>query len=430
MTKQDMLQARADLIQNQRALLDKVKAEKRNHLTAEEEKQFDEYEKQIMELDNYLDREEQVTARETALNEPLEKPYRPGMYSSSNDRGSGGYEMRSGIKILAQNQKITDMKKGYYSREEEQLNLGKYLKGLVTGDWVGAENERKFLNQAATGQYLIPTKLSDTIIDLARNKSRVIEAGARTFEMTERKVTTVRQLDDPTLYWKKENDTITESDGVFDTVTHEAKTLVGMVRLSLEMFQDAHDIENILVNALTAGVALELDRVALLGTGVGEEPTGLYNTAGVPKLSLGDNGAALTNYVPFSKAAQMIQEQNGEANAVIYAPRTAGDIDRLVDSTGQPLTPPASFQKLSKFVTNQVPVDLVKGTATNASAAFVGDFSNVLYGIRTGVTIDVGGTMGSAFQNMQVLLRVYLRGDVQFTRPKHFTIIDGILPQA
>lgn len=123
----------------------------------------------------------------------------------------------------------------------------------------------------------------------------------------------------------------------------------------------------------------------------------------------------------------MVQGVNGEANATIIAPRTAGAIDRLVDTTEQPMLPPASFANLTKLSTNQVPVNLTWGTAINASVAFVGQWNQMLIGTRTNLILEVSRESGTAFTNLEVLVRAYLRADVQVAKPEQFVKIEGII---
>ena len=183
---------------------------------------------------------------------------------------------------------------------------------------------------------------------------------------------------------------------------------------------------------MAQALALELDRAALYGSGTAPEPRGVKNTAGIGVQSQGTNGAALTNYDPFSTAVQTIQAANGEPNAVIYSPRTSGTLDRLKDTTNQPLQPPPSFSDLLKLPTSQVPNNLTQGTSSVASDAFIGEWNELLLGLRTQLRIEASrvSTVGgeSAFDRLQVHVRAYLRADIAVAQPSHFVVITGIIP--
>jgi HK97 family phage major capsid protein len=149
---------------------------------------------------------------------------------------------------------------------------------------------------------------------------------------------------------------------------------------------------------------------------------------------MGTNGATPSDYDEFSQAAQAVEEANGFPSACIMAPRTFYTLDRLKEATtNAPLKAPMSYENLRKFTTNQVGVADTKGTATNCSKAFVGDFSNLVYGIRKDIRVEAsksgGGSSGNdVFSQLEVLIRVHLRMDLAVLREDHFTKIEGIKP--
>lgn len=335
------------------------------------------------------------------------------------------------VKTFKASEKLSKITDQYViDGEPEALSIGKYVRGLVTGEWKTAKAEQQAMAQGvlSDGGYLVPERLSTELIDLARNKARTIQAGALTVPMDSNNLTIARIKEDPKVNWKAENEPIEESGMSFDAIEMKTRTLVGMARMSVELFEDASNIDSVVSQAIAQALGTELDRVGLFGTGVDPQPLGIYNTQGVQEIDLGENGAPVESYSAFSQAVENVENINGEATGIIYAPRTAGAIDRLVDSTGQPLNAPASFNKLNKFSTNQVPTNLTHGTADNASVAFVGDWSKLLYGMRTNLTLEVSREAASAFENMQVVIRAYLRADVGVLKPDHFVLINGIIP--
>jgi len=239
----------------------------------------------------------------------------------------------------------------------------------------------------------------------------------------------LKQVGDPTGYWRAENAAITESDAEFSLVKLKAEVLAALVRLSVEVVEDAPNFSNVIQKAISSALALELDRALLLGDGLGK-PLGVFDTVGVGEISMGVNGAALTSYDPFSQAVEAIQTANGVATATIYNARTSGALDRLKSAIdAQPLIPPASFQNLTRLVSNQIPNDQVHGSATNASCAFVGGFDNVWIGMRKQLIVEVfrAGDDDSV-KSLQILIRAYLRADSAVVRPDHLCKITGIIP--
>lgn len=335
--------------------------------------------------------------------------------------------------LLTRSHKLLDLAEPFtIDGEKRKLSIGKLVRGSLTGEWKDADAEKRAMSEGALagGGYMVPAELSAQILDLARNQARVMAAGAITIPMDSSKLTIAKVIQDLTPHWKKENEPITESEMNFGAADFEAKTLVGMCRLSVELLEDAANIDSVIINNLAESLGLQLDWAALFGTGIDPEPLGVYNTPGIQTIDMGANGAAIANYSPFSRAVQMIQQVNGNANGIIWNPRTSGDIDRLADGNGNPMIPPASFVKTPNYVTNQIPVDLTHGTALNASAALVGDWSKLYIGMRTRLQLEVSREAAGAFEKLQVVIRAYLRADVQAVKPDHFVAIKGILPTA
>ena len=314
-------------------------------------------------------------------------------------------------------------------------SLGKILRAKILGDPMGLNpHEFKALGESVggAGGWFVNPQLSSYVIDLARNKSCVLLAGGWTLPMTTEEMTLVKILSDPTAYWVAEHAKITESEGTFGPIKLKAVVVGCLVRVSRALLEDAPNSGNVIESQIGAALGLEVDRVCLLGNGV-NQPKGLMYCADINSYSMGANGAALTNYDPFSYAVQYVAEDNGQAGAVIYAPRTAGALDRLKEgTTNAPLRPPPSFEALQKFQTNQVPINQSQGSSSVASSAFVGDYKNILLGMRKQLTIDVAASgVGSGsvdvFSSVEALIRGYLRVDVAVLRENHFTWIKGIL---
>ena len=316
-----------------------------------------------------------------------------------------------------------------YQGEPEDFSVGKILRARILGENKDLNNfERKSIGEGigAGGGWLISEQVSARIIDLARNLACVQKAGATTMPMESPELRLVKILSDPTAQWVAEHGEITSSDWAIGPINLKAMTVGVLVRASLEILEDAANSGNMLSNAMAAAIALAMDRVAILGNGT-TEPRGIDNCDGINKISKGVNGGTIINYDDFSSACEDIAEKNGIAGAVIYAPRTHFSLDRLkAATTNQPLAPPQSFIDLKKFVTNQIGTTDTVGTATKCSKAFVGDFSQLLYGIRKNIEVEMTRQGGDAFKKCDALIRARMRLDVAVLRENHFTRIAGI----
>lgn len=315
----------------------------------------------------------------------------------------------------------------------EEVGLGSLLKASVTGEWNGLEQYRAQQggSSGAAGGFLVPTYLSSRIIDLSRMQARVIQAGAMTVPISgATSFGTVEQ--DPTGYWRGENEAVTESEMVFGSRTFTPKTLAVLVRSSLELIEDAPNIEALIETAIAAELALKLDRMALIGDGVAK-PLGLFYTDGINRLSADGGSGALTDYSLLSRAVEAVRNNNAEPGAFLLAARTNGEIDRLTDQNDNPLRPPRSIQERNFLTTNQIATNMTVGGSppiTNASAIFTGQWEDLYVAMRTGIVIEASRVADTAMKNMQVMIRGYLRADAFAIRPAHFAVVEGITPPA
>ena len=200
--------------------------------------------------------------------------------------------------VLTREQSVYDwlQHRGAFEGQDQPLSFDRYLRGLATADWTGAPHERALAEATVgAGGALVPAPLSARVIDLARNRTVVFRAGAQTVPMTSQTLALARLTSEGSPAWKSENATITAADMVFDWVTFTARTLVRLITLSVELFEDADpSSEDVIANAFAGQMAVELDRVALLGTGTPPEPRGVLNQSGVTLTAHGANGTAIT----------------------------------------------------------------------------------------------------------------------------------------
>ena len=311
------------------------------------------------------------------------------------------------------------------------LSVGRTIRGVLTGKWDGAEAERRAMGTTlgTAGGYLIPDPIASNVLDLARNASVVIRAGASTIPMANQNLTVVRVITDPTAAFRGEGQTITESDGTFGAINLRAHSMAALVRVNNELLDDAPMFAAILDQQLAAALALKLDYAALYGTGAGQ-PLGLRGTDGVNEVSMGGNGLSMPDYDDVLDLLQEIEEENGNATTAVMAPRTRTKLAKLVTGIASDLgklVPPAEWTALRRLVSNQVSVTETQGSSNVASTMFVGDFSQMAVAIRQDVTIEATRVADTAFAKNQTLVRAIMRADVAVFRPGHFGRLVGIL---
>jgi HK97 family phage major capsid protein len=275
---------------------------------------------------------------------------------------------------------------------------------------------------------MIPTLLSSELIDLARNKAAVLQAGARIIPMANRTVDVAKWSGDPTVAWRAEGATIPASDATIGKVTLSAKSLAGLTIVSRELLEDAAEVDSQLKEAFAAQVALAIDSAALYGSGAANTPLGVKLTSGILTAAFGGaNGATVANTTAWNIVADAkgtLADNNELANGVIWAPRTARQFGKLQDSTFQPLEAPEYVSDLPRFATNQIPVALTVGTSSDCSDVFVADWSQLYVGVRTGLMVSV---LTERYADTgQVGIVVWTRADLVVARAKAFSVTSGL----
>jgi HK97 family phage major capsid protein len=310
--------------------------------------------------------------------------------------------------------------------EAEGVSFDRYLRGMATGEWDGAEHERALAEATiGAGGALVPSPLSARVIDLARNRTVVLRAGGVTVPMDAQTLALARLTSEGTPAWKSENAAITAADMVFDRITFTARTLVRTILLSVELFEDADpSSEGVIARSFAGQMAVELDRVALLGTGTAPEPRGVLNQSGITSTSHGANGAAITNYDWWLDAKGAVLAANFEPNAHIQAPRSSTSLSKLKEATTNAyMAPPAGM--LPMLTTKSVPINVTVGTSTDTSYIFTAQWDQLAIGIRTPFRLRFLGERYLA-DNLQYAFLAYLRADVQLFQPAAFVVDTGV----
>jgi HK97 family phage major capsid protein len=266
--------------------------------------------------------------------------------------------------------------------------------------------------------------LAADVIDLARNATRVMQAGAVTVPMTSQTLKYPRLTGEGSPAWHAEHAQINDADLVFDSITFTARALTRLVRISMEMVEDAPEqAEGVIARSFAEQIALELDRVALRGSGTAPEPRGVLNISGVTITTHGANGAAIANYDFWLDAVGAVRNANFEPNAHLQAPRSSTSLSKLKEtSTLAYLAPPANM--LPMLATKQIPVNLTVGTSTDCSEVYTADWSQLLISVRTELRILPLRERYADFGQYGFL--AWFRADVQLAQPSAFVVDTGV----
>jgi HK97 family phage major capsid protein len=324
------------------------------------------------------------------------------------------------VRVLAPKETIADR----YDRSE--VSFGDAVRAMLTGP--RNEAERRALSEGtdSAGGFTVPKPLSIEFIDRLRAQSTVIRAGARTVPMESDTLAIARLDTDPTVSWKAENAALTDSDPTFSRVLLDSKTMGAFVRVSRELLDDSINASQILENAFARAFALELDRVALIGSGASNQPLGITGNVGIGSVSMGVNGLQLTSDRLVDLLLELEQDNAGPATGMIMAPRTMTAMRKLKDGQGQYITLPEPLASMPKFATTALPINETQGSASNASSIITGNFEELLIGMRMGLRVAVLNERYA--ENYQVGLVGFMRVDIQLAHVESFARLQGIIP--
>jgi HK97 family phage major capsid protein len=403
-------------------VLDGAGAAGRDTLLASEQRSYD---SAIRERDSILGLLRQVEQRTQQI------AYVPATQTSTETR------VEHVSPVLAKEQRCADwlQQRGGYlyagERGVEALRFGRIVRALALGDRRGLTPlEQRALSEGtdASGGYTVPEVLAARFIDRVRNAMVVQRAGAVIVPMTSDTLHIARLAqptapspDITTATWKTENADITETDLLLERVTFTARTLPVLLKMSVELSEDSANVDEIIERELSQQLAQELDRVALLGSGTPPEPDGIRNQANV---NIEDFGSVdPTSYDFLVDAIGRVWAQNFEPTARIYNASLATLLAKLKDSTNQPLRVPDVVAAVPAFRTQQIGN---AGSSPDSTTVFVGDFSQLMIGMRTSFRLEISRVAGTAFEKLQVWTRAYLRADVQLAHPEAFDVTTNV----
>ena len=305
--------------------------------------------------------------------------------------------------------------------ERKPLDLGKYVRGAITGDWNNALEERAAFSSSTTG-VLIPQMLSAQVIDKARNVSLFASAGVPIVPMESNNLTIARVASDPEFAFKEELAEADESSFSLEPVELKAKTAYGYAYCSLETIHSATNLTDILYKVFSQAFADMCDRGMLYGqltalqTAADYAPAGIMNDSDINVVE-----ASNRYYDDFIKAIGKIRRANGNPTVAGMNAATEEYISLLKDANGQIMAEPKAYAELIKVVSNQLIED-----EENGSDALVFDPNAMIIGFQNRLVFRMFQDTDYCISHGAVGFQIYAMLDCAAVQPKHITKITGI----
>jgi len=210
--------------------------------------------------------------------------------------------------------------------------------GFFMPDWALFSETRDLTATPPTGSggLTIQTTVEPSLIPLLRNRTAVLQAGARYMSGLQGNLQMPRQYAPSTISWNTEIAAVTESDLSMDAVTLSPNRVGGWCNYSKQLLaQSSLDIDNVVRDDMVQVIQIAIDSVAITGTGT-NQPTGILNVvANAP-------GTPGPSYA-YSKTAPAITFPSGYptwTNIVTFESNIEAG-NQILDESGCYLTTPA-----------------------------------------------------------------------------------------
>ena len=264
--------------------------------------------------------------------------------------------------VLARGEKMATLYPRPASEGEEWV--GDFVRGSM-----GIKTIRA-VDVVERGTAITPQFVSNDIIDLIREKARVIQAGAVTIPI-KGPTNLCKILTDPTVLQHTEGtDDITESFPTFGPVALDPKTLVARIPLSIEVVMDSPNLDAALRMSIAGAFAGKLDALTVAV---------ILADTGIPDSAAGEDCATWAGILAGVGSALALDQDLPKA--LIAGP---GDyiarVGELGTANGNWLGAPPALQGMA---------DLFTGGMTDGTAVF-GDFGRgVGIAVRSELTLEM-----------------------------------------
>jgi len=284
----------------------------------------------------------------------------------------------------------------------------------------------------AVGGYLVPTEFYTEVMRLLVDASPIMGM-ANILPMSTWKRLLPRQLTSVAIGWVTEGGTKSVTNPTFGQLEQVAKVMAAVVKCTDELLRDsAINLTAFLAELISEAMALEIERVALLGdTSAGDPFTGIYKSSGVNVVSMSGSS------VSFDDIADLIFSLNAaNSQGATIALSRAGlkKLMKLKDTIGNYIwQPPAGSVPATVWNVPYVicpTITSTLGTASDMTAAFYGRFNRALIiSPRESLAVKVSqdaydnSDNSNAFMQDQTWLRFTQALSIDVAQPSAFSYL-------
>ncbi len=305
-----------------------------------------------------------------------------------------GYSLMRAVSRLAAGQSVDGLE-GEISQELANRG-GKETQGFFM------PLEHRALD-STTGTGAVQTKYAPSFIDILRNKTVVMAAGAEVLTGLDAGTYSIpKQTAAGTAYWISENNDTTASNQTIGSVSLQPNTLSGCTEISRRFIKTSSiDGERMSINDLSQQIAIALDYACLYGDGTTQPITGILQDTNTNLVTVGDstNGAYLNLSDLYDMEKEIAVDNSEFSNTrFVTGPKLRawmkGNDVAAVDGTASVVTGKYMWTDDNTVIgypamtSNQIPEALTVGSAT-CSAAVLGAFQQMIIGFWGGTGVEI-----------------------------------------
>lgn len=247
-------------------------------------------------------------------------------------------------------------------------------------------------------------------IDVLRNQSSVMQAGARILNGLQSDVKIPKKATASSAAWlASEGANVAESEPTFSQISLTPKDLGAFTEVTRRMIaQSTLDIEALIRDDLAQAIALAMDLAALSGSGSSGQPTGIKNTSGINTVDFGTAPDVVPTFAQVVEMETKLGEDNALRGSLAYIiPASMYGALKTVEKASNTaqfvVEPGGTMNGYRTIVSNQCA----------AGDLYFGNFDDLLVGMWGGLDVLVdpytnsksGTILIRAIQTMDVAVR-------------------------
>jgi len=290
--------------------------------------------------------------------------------------------------------------------------------GRGSGSWNGIQTRQLQAQVGSSGGYTVQTSvLGDSMIELLRNRTLVLELGAMNLSGLQGDVSIPKLTGGSTSYWLDETTAVTTSTQTFGQLNLTPHKLSADTAFTKQLLaQSSISTESFVRADLTAQIAVALDAAAINGSGSAGEPLGLLNTADIGAQTF--STAAAPTYTEVIGLETDVATANAALNtsSLAYITTSAAAANMKIEPRAGTFP---SFV-LENGMMNGYRVEVTEQVPTNRT--IFGDWSQLI--VASWGALDIVVDPYSAKRSHQIQITVTGQYDIGLRHPESFSASD------